>query len=241
MDELRLFETPEFGKVRTLSVNNEPYFMLADICRVLEIGNSSQAKTRLKKDGLISNEVIDSLGRLQQADFINESNLYKLVFQSRKPQAEKFGDWVTDEVLPSIRKTGSYSLQPQLPTTYLEALEALVESEKIKQQQATQIQELKPKAEFYNAVVDSETAIDMGSVAKVLNMGIGRNKLFQILRDKKVLQGNNQPYQLYIDRGYFRCIESSYTKPNGDTCVNIKTVVFQKGVDFIRKMIEKEK
>ncbi len=120
----------------------------------------------------------------------------------------------------------------------IERAQKWIEEEKARQQLLTENTEMKPKAEFFDAVVDSKTAIDMGSVAKVLNMGVGRNKLFQILRDKKVLQGNNRPYQTYIDRGYFRCIESSYTKPNGDTCVNIKTVVFQKGVDFIRKIIE---
>ncbi len=75
---------------------------------ILDIGNSRQAKSRLKKDGVITNDVIDNLGRKQKATFINESNFYKLVFQSRKPQAEKFTDWVTDEVLPAIRQTGRY-------------------------------------------------------------------------------------------------------------------------------------
>jgi hypothetical protein len=75
-------------------------------------------------------------------------------------------------------------------------------------------------------------------VAKVLGIkGIGRNKLFEILREKKVLDRGNVPYQEYVDRGYFRVIEQKYTKPNGDTCINIKTLVYQKGVDFIRRLI----
>lgn len=82
--------------------------MLSDVCQVLDIGNPSKAKTRLKEDGVTSSEVIDNLGRTQQATFINESNLYKLVFQSRKPEAEKFSDWVTHDVIPSIRKHGAY-------------------------------------------------------------------------------------------------------------------------------------
>ena len=78
----------------------------------------------------------------------------------------------------------------------------------------------------------------MGQVAKVLNMGVGRNTLFEILREKKILRRNNEPYQDYIDNGWFRLVESRYQKPNGDTCINLKTVVFQKGVDGIRKMLQ---
>ena len=110
MNELQIFNNEEFGSVRTITKNNEPMFCLADICKALEINNASQLKTRLKEDGVITNEVIDNLGRKQNAAFINESNLYKVIFQSRKPSAERFTDWVTDEVIPSIRKTGSYAV-----------------------------------------------------------------------------------------------------------------------------------
>ena len=99
--------------------------------------------------------------------------------------------------------------------------------------------EMKPKAEFFDAVTDSKQAIEMGQVAKVLDMGIGRNKLFEFLRAEKILMGNNQPYQRYIDEGYFRVVEQKFTKENGETMINIKTLVFQKGVNFIRKRLEK--
>ena len=115
MEQLQIFSNEEFGEIRTVTVNNEPMFCLTDVCRVLEIKNPSQTKTRLKKDGVISNEVIDSLGRTQTADFINESNMYKLIFQSRKPQAEKFSDWVTSEVLPTLRKTGHFEMEGYSP------------------------------------------------------------------------------------------------------------------------------
>ena len=110
MNELQIFKNEDFGSVRTITNDNEPMFCLADVCKALEINNVSQLKTRLKNDGVITNEVIDNLGRKQTATFINESNLYKVIFQSRKPSAEKFTDWVTDEVIPSIRKTGSYAV-----------------------------------------------------------------------------------------------------------------------------------
>nr|DAL51793.1 MAG TPA_asm: repressor domain protein [Caudoviricetes sp.] len=92
---------------------------MTDICKTLEISNTSQAKTRLNADGVITNEVIDSIGRKQNANFVNEPNMYKLIFQSRKESAERFTDWVTSEVLPSIRKTGSY----QKPMTLEEQLQ----------------------------------------------------------------------------------------------------------------------
>ena len=108
MNELQIFNSEEFGDIRTVTIDNEPFFCMADICKALEISNVSQVKTRLNQDGVISNEVIDSIGRKQNANFVNESNMYKLIFQSRKESAERFTDWVTSEVLPSIRKTGSY-------------------------------------------------------------------------------------------------------------------------------------
>lgn len=98
--------------------------------------------------------------------------------------------------------------------------------------------EMLPKAVFYDAVTGSEDTIDMAQAAKVLNMGVGRNTLFKLLREKNVLQSNNIPYQQYIDKGYFRCIESKYDAPDGSTHISIKTVVFQKGLDFIRATIE---
>lgn len=129
----------------------------------------------------------------------------------------------------------------QVPTTFSEALRLAAEQqEKIEEQQKL-IEVQTPKAEFYDEVVDSKDAIDMQAVAKVINMGIGRNKMFEFLRNNKVLMQNNQPYQYYIDLGWFRVIESKYTKPSGDICINLKTVVFQKGVDGIRKLIKQRR
>ena len=110
MNELQIFNNEEFGSVRTITKDNEPMFCLADVCKALELEQVSRVKSRLKEDGVTNSKVIDRLGREQEATFINESNLYKVIFQSRKPSAEKFTDWVTDEVIPSIRKTGSYAV-----------------------------------------------------------------------------------------------------------------------------------
>lgn len=118
--ELQIFSNSEFGEIRTITKDNEPMFCLADVCKALEISNVSQLKTRLKEDGVITNEVgvqtgvkADGTPAIQKVrmNFINESNLYKTIFQSRKESAERFTEWVTSEVLPSIRKTGSYQKQ----------------------------------------------------------------------------------------------------------------------------------
>ena len=120
MDNLQVFTKDEFGTIRTVQLNGEPYFCMVDICKALDLNNISQARTRLREDGVITNEVIDSMGRKQKANFINESNMYKFVFQSRKESAEKFTDWVTAEVLPTIRKTGGYVNSDELfINTYL--------------------------------------------------------------------------------------------------------------------------
>lgn len=108
MDELKIFNSNEFGEIRTVMKDGEPMFCLADVCKALDITHVTDVKNRLKQDGVGTAEVIDSMGRKQNATFINESNLYKTIFQSRKESAERFTDWVTTEVLPSIRKTGAY-------------------------------------------------------------------------------------------------------------------------------------
>lgn len=106
---VEIFKNEKFGEIRTvINECGDPLFCLADVCKALDIANPRDCKTRLKIDGVGSADIIDALGRKQEATFINESNLYKCIFQSRKPDAEKFQDWVTEEVIPSIRKHGGY-------------------------------------------------------------------------------------------------------------------------------------
>ena len=111
MQTVQLFKSADFGEIRTLVLNSEPMFCLADVCKALDISHVTDVKKRLKEDGVATAKVIDSIGRKQCATFINEPNLYKTIFQSRKPSAERFTDWVTSEVLPSIRKNGIYATE----------------------------------------------------------------------------------------------------------------------------------
>ena len=110
MNELQIFSNEEFGEIRTVDVDGKPMFCLVDICKALDLTQPSKVKERLNTDGVNTIPTIDSLGRTQNALFINESNLYKVIFQSRKESAERFTDWVTSDVLPSIRKTGQYQM-----------------------------------------------------------------------------------------------------------------------------------
>lgn len=168
--------------------------------------------------------------------------MFELTLSQSKQVLVRESKFVRKAVIAYIEKLETaLKVKFQVPTTFAEALRlAAVQQEKIEEQQKL-IEVQTPKAEFYDEVIDSKDAIDMQAVAKVINMGIGRNKLFEFLRNNKVLMQNNQPYQYYIDLGWFRVIESKYTKPTGDICINLKTVVFQKGVDGIRKLIKQRR
>lgn len=133
------------------------------------------------------------------------------------------------------------SLRFQIPQTFAEALKLAYEQQLVIEEQKQKLIEAEPKVEFYDTVTGSETTIDFGQAAKVLNYkGLGRNKLFQYLRDKDILMSNNTPYQRYVDAGYFRLIETTWNTPSNDSMVYLKTVIYQKGLDFLSKMIEKD-
>lgn len=237
-NQLTSFSHESFGSIRTLTKDGEPWFVAADVCKALEHSNSRMAIERLDDDekGVSS---IYTPGGEQQMSIVNEPGLYSLVLGSRKPEAKVFKRWITHEVIPQIRKTGAY-LSPVIDSDMLfKMAEAMAAKEKQIKELEQQKALMSPKADFYDAVVESPDAVDMAVAAKTLNMGIGRNTMFKILRDEGILQHNNIPYQEYVDRGYFRCIESKFSLPDGSTHVNIKTVVHQKGLDFIRKTIRK--
>lgn len=258
MNDLQIFKNNEFGEIRTKVINNEPYFSLNDVCRILEINNPSQAKTRLNKDGVISNEVIDSMGRTQQANFINESNLYKLVFQSRKSEAEKFADWVTSEVLPSIRKHGAYMSSEVIEKTlsdpdYLIRLATNLKEEKAKRALAeAQIERDKPKVLFADTVSSSNKSCLVGELAKLIsqeairrgeiNKKIGQNNLFAWMRSSGYLcksgERKNQPLQQYVEQGLFELKKGTYVDGNGVNVLTTTTKVTGKGIIyFINKFL----
>ena len=237
MNELQIFNNEEFGQIRTVEIGGEPWFVASDIAKSLGYRMASDLTRRIDTEDKDTQKVRTPSGE-QEMTIINESGLYSAILNSNLPSAKKFKHWVTSEVIPSIRKNGGYIAGQENLTPEQVVANALIVAQNIIKQRDAQIEEMKPKAEFFDAVTDSKDAISMNEVAKVLNFkGVGRNKLFEILRSEKVLDNRNIPYQRYIDAQWFRTIEQKYTK-GADTCINIKTLVFQKGVDRIRNLLE---
>ena len=233
MNDLQIFSNEEFGTVRSVEIDGKPYFVANDVARALGYASPKDAVLRHCKGATIQRYLTN--GGEQEVKMIPEGDIYRLIIRSSLPSAEKFETWVFDEVIPSIRKTGGYNL----PKTYAEALRELADRTEKMEALQKQNKLMQPKAEFFDAVTDSKTAIPIGDVAKILDIGIGRNKLFEFLREKNILTSDNRPYQRYIDAGYFRVIEQKY-EVNGEVRINIKTLVFQKGIDWIRKQLAKE-
>lgn len=248
MNELQIFKNDEFGEIRTKEVNSKPYVCLADVCKILEIKNISDCKGRLKQDGVVTNEVIDSLGRKQQATFIDESNLYKVIFQSRKPEAEKFTEWVTSEVLPSIRKNGMYVTDELLnnPDFAIKVFEKLkqeqIEKKKLQLeniQQKQLIGELKPKADYLDKILQSKALVTITAIAK--DYGMSAKTLNKKLHELKIQfkQGHQWfLYSNYHNCGYTHSETVEYTHKDGTKDVTMNTKWTQKGRLFLYDLLK---
>lgn len=227
MSEVQLFNF-ENHEVRSLLVDDEPWFVGKDVAEILSYSNTRKALTdhvddEDKMDGVT---IRDSIGRNQKPVLINESGLYSLVLSSKLPSAKKFKRWVTSEVLPALRKTGQYQVK-DLSGSELMA-RALIEAQNVLAAKDKQIEEMKPKALFADAVATSHTSILVGELAKILKQNgidMGQKRLFAWLREKGYLikrQGTdyNMPTQKAMELGLFKIKEGSYVNGSG---VNITT------------------
>ena len=239
-----------FGELKIVMIDNDPWFVGKDVAEVLGYSNASKAViNHVDEEDKIKEMIAHSQnGNVvkTQTTLINESGLYSLILSSKLPEAKQFKRWVTSEVLPSIRKDGGYiSISNEMSDEEIMA-KALVVAQKTIERKNLELQEQKkiileqqPKVEFYDDVAGSKDAVAMKEVAKVLGIkGLGRNKLFKFLRDKKILDRNNMPYQEYVDRGYFRVIEQRYNTNNGDIKITFTTLVYNKGIEYIRKLLK---
>lgn len=265
MNDIQIFNNPQFGQIRTAGTPNTPLFCLSDVCKALGL-SASHVRERLEDDVVSTDTIKDTLGRTQMVNFVNEDGLYDVILDSRKPEAKAFRKWVTGEVLPSIRKTGQYSKSENslsLPnfSNPAEAARAWADmyekahtlEVKTQQQQLAieakdkKIEEDKPKVAFADAVTSSSSCCLIGGLAKILAQNgykIGQNRLFEWLRQHHYLGSKgeyyNMPYQKYIEQGIFKLSQKTFSQ-GVNMKVGVTTVVTTKGQQyFINKFLSNQ-
>ena len=251
MSELQIFKDAEFGSVRTLTINDEPYFVGKDVAEILGYTNPSKALAdHVDEYDKLNNESLSSLGQ-RGGWIINESGLYSLILSSKMPNAKKFKRWVTSEVLPAIRKHGIYAIDEVLnnPDMLIAALTELkAEREKTKlltetvAVQKQQISEMKPKASYYDVVLNCKDLVAISVIAK--DYGWSANRMNQYLHKKGVQykQGNKiwLLYQKYSELGYTSTKTNSYSGSDGTVHTKPHTYWTQKGRLFIYELLKSD-
>ena len=237
MNELQIFENEEFGSVRTIMVNDEPWFVATDICKALELSNTTVAIGRLDDDERSK----FNLGRQGETNCVNEYGLYSLVLSSRKQSANKFKRWITHEVIPEIRKTGGY----QMPRTYAEALRALADKAEEAERLQIENERMKPKEVFADAVTASDNAILVREFAKMMRQNgidIGEKRLYKWLRaNGYVCKDGTEPTQRAMEQGLFEVLERTVLKGDVPPKTVRTTKITGKGqVFFANKLLNRE-
>lgn len=238
MNELKNFSSEEFGEVRTVNIDNEPWFVGKDVTMALGYQNASKALAdHVEECDKLNNESLSSLGQ-RGGWLINESGLYALIFGSKLESAKRFKHWVTSEVLPAIRKTGGYQMQAPQGKELL-AL-AVLEAQKTIEQQTAQIEQMKPHAVLGRAITTANTSILVGDLAKILRQNgidIGAQRLFAWLRDKGYLVKRkgadwNMPTQKSMDMKLFEIKESVHIDGNGCNRISRTPKVTGRGQEY---------
>lgn len=221
-NELKVFESNQFGNVRVVVVDNEPWFVATDVCRALELDKTWNALQRLDDDekGTTS---ISTLGGRQEVSIINEPGLYSLVLGSRKPEAKAFKRWITHEVIPSIRKHGAYITPEKLwefyssPENLAAVFNDLYNEQCARRELEAKVERDAPKVLFAEQVESSEDTISIKEMAGLFHkngMDIGQNRLYQRLRDDNLLCTRNGAYnlptQMALEQGWFKIREKCY-------------------------------
>lgn len=244
MNKVKIFNSEEFGDVRTVTINGDPWFVGKDVAAALGFTNPRDAISTHVFDEDKGVESIDTLGGKQKMTVINESGLYALVFGSRLKSAQRFKHWVTSEVLPAIRKTGSY----QAPQGKELLALAVLEAQKTIEAQNAEIERMRPKEIFADAVKASDSSILIGDLAKILRQNgvdTGQKRLFEQLRNEGYLMktgsSRNMPKQKYVANGFFQIKETVISNPDGSVRMTKTTKVTGKGQQhFLNKYLKKE-
>lgn len=230
-------------QVRTVLIDGEPWFLAADVCQILEFTNGPKAVRDHVKDTQKLTERVVLSGQYRQVTVINEAGLYRLIMRSRTWKADAFQDWVTGEVLPTIRKTGSYkAFDPSNLDHVAELARSHADVAALAAQQARELEAARPAVEFVETFVSGEGTYLMREVAAVLKVkGMGQNNLYRFLRDQDVLissgDSRNLPKRRHIELGRFEVKVG--TRPDGEgNDVATRTVrVTAKGMDYIRSLL----
>jgi anti-repressor protein len=248
MANIQVFEYQN-SKVRTVDMDGEAWFVLKDVCGVLDIADHKVVARRLDEDEVCQTPLTDSMGRQQSTTIINESGLYHVILRSDKPEAAPFRRWVTNDVLPAIRKTGSYNA-PQLTRSQLLAT-ALIAAHEELEEKDKQIETMKPKALFADAVSASSQSILVGEMAKLLSQNgiqMGQNRLFSWMRENGYLIKDrkrtdyNMPTQKSMELRLFEIKETSIAHSDGHTSINKTPKVTGIGqVYFVNLFLKTEK
>lgn len=254
MQELKIFENAEFGEIRAAEINGEPWFIAADVCRALEIGNSRQALTRLDDDEKNTVILNDGIPGNPNMTIINEAGLYALVLSSRKPEAKAFKRWVTHEVLPTIRQHGAYMTGTTLEralnepdflislATKLKAeREARAKLELDKTVLTQQIAELKPKASYYDLILQCASLLSVTEISKDYGMSAKAfNKKLHELRIQYQQSGVWFLYAEYQDGGYTQTKTQNYSRSDGTQGAKTHMYWTQKGRLFLYERLKAE-
>lgn len=251
MSELQIFKNAEFGSIRTLTINGEPYFVGRDVAEILGYSNSRKALADHVDEEDKGVTKCDTLGGTQEMTVINESGLYSLILSSKLPTARRFKRWVTSEVLPTIRKHGVYAVDEVLsnPDMLIEALLQLKAEREINQAlketvavQNQQIVEMKPKASYYDVVLNCKDLVAISVIAK--DYGWSANRMNQYLHQKGVQykQGNKiwLLYQKYAEMGYTNTKTHSYPGNDGTMHTAVHTYWTQQGRLFIYELLKSD-
>jgi anti-repressor protein len=245
MNELRVFENAQFGQVRTVMKDGQPWFVAADVCRALEINDNRSATARLDEDEKDAVS-IRTLGGDQKMSIINEPGLYALVLGSRKPEAKAFKRWITHEVIPSIRRHGAYATVDTIdrilgdPDFGIRLLSELKQERERTRQLEQENAAMRPKALFADAVSAAQSSILIGDLAKLLKQNgvpTGANRLFDWLRNNGYLSRQrgeswNMPTQRSMEMGLVEVVERTLTNPDGSIRLTRTTKVTGKGQQY---------
>lgn len=250
MNNLTVFNNPDFGSIRTVTVNNEPYFVGKDVADILSYTNAPKAiKDHVDDEDKLVERIVMS-GQKRDVILINESGLYSLILSSKMPNARKFKRWVTSEVLPFIRKHGMYAVDELLnnPDFMIKTFEALKEereknkglSKEVVEQQRV-ISELQPKVTYLDKILDSKSLVLTTQIAKDYGMSARRfNRLLHELGIQYKVGDQWVLYAKYQGRGYVHSRTIEFTRRDGTTDVKMQTEWTQKGRLFLYETLKKE-